>query len=174
MQSAANAGSGNIVLIGMRGCGKTSLGRQLALQSGRPFLDLDDEVGALAGRTADELLAQRGEGVFRDFEARALAAACQRSGHVIATGGGAVLHASGFAGLAATGTVIYLQASLDALLARSAARPRPALTSLAAAEEVAALFAEREPLYRRAAHIVVPVEVGDPILALLAALQDRN
>jgi len=172
MAAARNAR--NVVLIGMRGSGKTTVGRALASALERAFLDLDDEVARIAGVSADELLATRGEPAFRTIEARALQHAATLKGHVIATGGGAVLHAREFAALAATGAVVYLQAPADLLVARGAARPRPALTELPPAQEVAALLARREPLYRASAQIIIPAGSADPILAALQALRERD
>jgi shikimate kinase len=174
LQDGANDGPRNIVLIGMRASGKTTLGRELALRLGRPFTDLDDEVAALCGRPADELLAQDGERAFRAVEARVLRSAAALRGHVIATGGGAVLHGEAFAALAATGTVVWLSADPGTLLARGARAPRPALTGRGPAGEVAELLSQREPLYRAAAQIVVRSDEGEPILALLDALRERD
>jgi shikimate kinase len=170
-EARANAGTGNIVLIGMRASGKTTLGRALAECLQQPFTDLDDEVARLSGRSADELLATEGEAGFRAIEARALQAACALRGHVIATGGGAVLHGETFAALAATGTVIWLRAAPETLLARGKRTHRPPLTGLPAEAELAALAARREPLYRAAAHFVVRSDEGEPILALLDTLR---
>jgi len=170
----ANDGAGNIVLIGMRASGKTTLGRALAERLHAGFTDLDDEVAALAGCGADELLARDGERAFRQVEARALAAACALRGHVIATGGGAVLHGDAWAALAATGTVIWLQAAAETLAARGGSRARPPLTALPPQAEIAALAARREPLYRAAADFVVRTDEGEPILALLDVLRSRD
>jgi shikimate kinase len=164
----------NIVLVGMRGSGKTTVGRALAAALERPFLDLDDEVARLAGCSADELLATRGEPAFRAVEVQGLQHAAALRGHVIATGGGAVLHPQDFSALAATGIVVYLQAPAELLLERGARRPRPALTELPPAQEVAALLARRDPLYRAAAQIIIPAGGADPILALLEALRERD
>jgi shikimate kinase len=158
----------------MRASGKTTVGRALAARLGRPFLDLDDATGRLAGCTADELLAGRGEPAFRAVEEQALREAATLSGHVIATGGGSVLHPVAFPALAATGTVIWLAAPIAWLLAHGRQRPRPPLTSLPTEAEVAALLAQREPLYRAAAQITIPMGDVDPILALLQALEARD
>ena len=163
-------GDRNVVLVGMRASGKTSVGRRLAERMGRPFLDLDDALAARAGRSADRVLAEDGEARFRGFEQQVLLAAAGLRGHVIATGGGAVQHADTFAALAEHAVVVYLQLDVDALVARDAGRPRPPLTDLPPAEEVAALLARRHPLYLRAAQIVVPVASGDPILPIVASL----
>ncbi|MGQ0551665.1 MAG: shikimate kinase [Planctomycetota bacterium] len=164
----------NLVLIGMRASGKTTLGRSLAQQLNRPFLDLDDEVGRLAGCSADELLARDGEAAFRTIELRALATASRLHGHVLATGGGAVLLREAFAALAATGLVIYLQVEAEELTRRAQARPRPPLTDRPPAEEVALLLAEREPLYRAAAQITVSAGGREPILDLVQEVSRRE
>jgi shikimate kinase len=170
----ANVRPGNVVLIGMRASGKTTLGRALAERIGRPFTDLDEEVGRLSGRSAEALLRDEGEAAFRAVEARALAAAARLEDHVIATGGGAVLHGPAFAALAATGTVVWLAAAPGTLHARAAAAPRPPLTAAAPAEEVAELLRRREPLYRAAAQFVVRSDGPDPILALLHVLRSTD
>lgn len=162
--------SPNIILIGMRASGKSSIGRRLARATRQPFVDLDDELGRRAGCDVDALLAGRGEVAFRRLEAPVLAWAATRRGHVIATGGGAVLHARLFAALAATGVVVYLQAPAAELARRGAGRSRPTLTGLAAKDEVAALLRRREPLYRAAARFTIPVARTDLILALLHVL----
>lgn len=174
MERSSELGLRNLVLIGMRASGKTSCGRALAEQRGCPFLDLDEELARVAGRSADSVLAEDGEPAFRDLEARVLKSAADRRGHVIATGGGAVLHGKLFADLARTGVVIYLQASIEELLERAAQRPRPALKPLPLKAELEALLSEREALYEGFAQITIHVGRGDLILALTSALDVRE
>ena len=164
--------SPNIILIGMRGSGKSSIGRRLARAAHRPFIDLDDELARRVGRAVDVLLAERGEAAFRRLESTVLAWAATRRGHVVATGGGAVLHPRPFAALAATGVVVYLQASAAELVRRGAGRSRPALTALPPYDEVRTLLRRRENLYREAARFTIPVAHTDPILALLHVLYE--
>ena len=164
----------NVILIGMRASGKSTLGRRLARALGRPFLDLDVELARRCGRSVDALLAERGEAGFRRLEAPVLAWAATRRGSVIATGGGAVLHARPFAALAATGTVLYLQAPAAELARRGEGRLRPALTALSPYDEVAALLRRREILYRTQAAFTIPVSRTDPILALLHVLHEAE
>ncbi len=166
----SHARDGNIVLIGMRGAGKTTLGRELADRLGRPFVDTDDELARAEGADVDALLVRAGEAAFRRAEARVLRALAGRRGLVVATGGGAVLHGEPFAALCRDAHVIYLAASPGELQRRAARRPRPPLTALPPADECARLLAERDPLYRAAARSIVSVEDRDPILALLAAV----
>ena len=176
MDVAPDPGARRVVLIGLRGSGKTTLGRELARRLARPFTDVDELVAQLAGRSADELLAQAGEPAFREVEARALRMAARQPAGVVATGGGAVLHAEAFAELAHGAVVVYLDAPLDVLAERAVRRPRPPLTDRPLSEELALLHARRDPVYRAAANIVLAVGVpgaDDPILSLLSALQEE-
>ena len=164
----------NVILIGMRASGKSTIGRRLARAAGRPFVDLDDELARRSGSSIDALLAERGEAAFRRLEAPVLAWAATRRGCVIATGGGAVLHPRPFEALAATGTVIYLQAPAAELARRGEGRLRPALTDLSPYDEVAALLRRRESLYRAQSAFTIPVSRTDPILALLHVLYEAE
>ena len=133
----------NLVLVGMPGCGKTTVGRELARLSGRPLVDLDGEIVKRAGKPIPEIFAREGEGVFRDLESQVLSEACAKSGQVIATGGGAVLRAENRAALRRTGRVYFLRRDLNAL--PTAGRP---LSQRGSLEE---MYRAREPLYRGAA-----------------------
>lgn len=155
----------NLVLIGQRCSGKTTLGRQLAGLLGRPFLDADEELARTCGRSADQLLAEQGEAAFRTAEVAVLEALARRRGHVLATGGGVVLHPGALAALAASGVVVYLDVPLDERLRRQTAAPRARLREGDLAEELAALHAERDGLYRAAADIVLNPEGPHSILA---------
>lgn len=175
MASAPNAVPRTIVLVGMRASGKTTVGRELAARLGRPFVDVDELIEGLAGRSADAVLARDGEPAFRALEARALELAAGRPGAVVATGGGSVLLGDAFARLARGALVAFLDAPPEVLERRASIRPRPALTSLAPRAEIEELRARRLPLYRAAADVVIPVGVPgapDPILAVLSALQE--
>ncbi len=165
--------SGNLVLIGPRGCGKTTLGRALSLRCQRPFLDLDQALALDAGEDCDALLRREGEAAFRVREQAVLREAALLSGHVLATGGGAVLCGEAFEALAAPATVVYLSMPLEILIDRAVSRPRPALTELPLHEEVAGLLAQREPLYRAAADRTIPGDAVDPILAVLNFWPER-
>ncbi len=175
MATAPNAAPRTVVLVGMRACGKTTVGRELAARLGRAFVDVDDLIAELAGRPADAVLAQDGEPAFRELEAQALRLAAARPGAVVATGGGSVLLGEAFARLRRGALVAFLDAPPDVLLQRASARPRPALTGLPPRAEIEHLRARRLALYRQAADVVIPVGVPgapDPILAVLSALQE--
>ena len=136
---------------------------------GYDFADSDAEIVARAGRSIPEIFASEGEPAFREMEAEAIAALLGRRPLVLATGGGAVLNANTRRRLADAGPVIYLHADAGTLHARTAAdaasgrNDRPPLTDLPAAEEVAAVLAAREPLYREVASAVVRTD-GPPEL----------
>jgi len=158
------AADANVVLVGMRGAGKTTLGRALAHASPRAFVDLDDELARHAGLDVDRLLAERGEAEFRRLEAEVIRQAASLRSSVIATGGGAVLHADLIVQLAATGMVVFVDTPLPTLIARCASRPRPPLTALAPADETRALLEHRRANYEAIADITVPGDTVEPIL----------
>ena len=133
----------NIVLVGMPGCGKTTVGRELARLSGKPFVDLDEEIVRRAGKSIPDIFREEGEAAFRELEAQVLADVCARSGQVIATGGGAILSGENRAALRRTGWVCCLRRRLEDLPTEG----RP-LSQAGRLEEMERL---RDPLYNLAA-----------------------
>jgi len=153
-----------IALVGLRGSGKSTVGRLLAERLGVPFVDLDEELGRVQRGTAGEpdrplpsageLLAALGEPAFRELEARALRAALSGDGSlVLSTGGGVVERGENRERLRSRCTCVWLDASPEVLLARVAADPtsRPPLTDLGPARELAVLAGRRAPLYAEVA-----------------------
>lgn len=137
----------NIVLVGMPGCGKSSIGTLLAEKLDRPFLDADAEIEKAAGMPIPEFFRLHGEDAFRELESRVLAELGKRSGAVIATGGGAVLREENYAALHQNGTIVWLTRDLARLPIDG--RPVSQATSLDA------LFAARKARYERFAdHII--------------------
>ena len=137
----------NIVLVGMPGCGKSSIGTLLAEKLDRPFLDADAEIEKAAGMPIPDFFKLYGEAAFRDLESRVLAELGKRSGAVIATGGGAVLREENYAALHQNGTIVWLTRDLARLPIDG--RPVSQATSLDA------LFAVRKARYERFAdHII--------------------
>ncbi|GIV98421.1 MAG: hypothetical protein KatS3mg057_3078 [Herpetosiphonaceae bacterium] len=138
----------HIALIGLSGTGKTSAGRLLAQQLGRPFVDTDVLVEQAAGRSIAEIFSSDGEEAFRDLEAAALTRAIAGEPAVIATGGGIVLREDNRRLLRDSCWTVWLKAALEYLARRveSDTSERPLLRGGAAAR-LAALLAEREPLY---------------------------
>ena len=139
-ERAAGRGAENIVLVGMPGCGKKTVGALLARRLDRPFVSSDRLVEALTGRSIPEIFARWGEDAFRALETRALALLCARSGSVIATGGGCVTRRENIPLLRLGGRIVWLRRETDAL----AREGRP----LSLTADLHAMYAAREPLYR--------------------------
>jgi len=169
-----------IVLVGMRGSGKTTLGRALAARLGWPFADSDEALAKAVGQPAGTWLAQVGEAAFRRREETVVLSLLKGPGpFVLATGGGAVLIPAVQKALAAPDLLtVWLQAPPALLTARVLASPlpRPALTRLDAAAETAALAAARAPLYAAAAQLVVDTGTApvDQCVAIVAAAAARR
>jgi len=157
-----------VLLVGMMGAGKTSVGRALGQRLGWPYLDSDEEVRRRTGRTVPELFAERGEAAFRAEESAALAAACS-STHplVVSVAGGAVLDEGNRRLIAASGLVVWLRASLATLTQRVGdGRTRPLLGDDPGAA-LARLYPDRARLYEALADLVVDVD-GVPVDRLVA------
>jgi shikimate kinase len=148
----------SIVLVGLMGAGKTSIGRLLAKRTGLEFIDADSEIEAAAGATIEEIFAQDGEAVFRSGERRVIARLLTEPTRVIATGGGAYMDADTRAAIAAKGVSIWLKANLETLLKRTQRRGgRPLLKEGDPREILARLIDERYPVY---ANADIMVETG--------------
>ena len=156
----------NLVLIGMPGAGKTTVGRILAQKTGREFVDSDEEIVNHAGKTISAIFAADGEAAFRDLEAEVLREAASKPGRVISVGGGAILREENLRRLRQTGRLILLDRSLEALV------PTPDRPLGDTAEKLRKLYIERYPIYRAAADLTVPVAatVEDTADAILTAL----
>lgn len=173
----------NLLLIGLRGSGKSTLGRALALRQSRGFIDLDDVTPGVAGcASVAELWRQRGEAGFREAELRALTQTlASRRGDVIALGGGAPT-APGAADLlrrevaAGRARIVYLRCSAEELAARLRAlsggpgADRPSLTGADPIDEIPAVLAQRDDLYRSLA--TRTLESAHSLAEALAALED--
>lgn len=105
----------NLVLVGMPGCGKTTVGMELARIAQRPFVDLDDKIVQLAGKSIPEIFRKHGEPAFRALERKVLADVCDKSGQIIATGGGAILRKDNRIVMRRTGRVYFMRRELDQL-----------------------------------------------------------
>lgn len=149
------------MLVGYRAAGKTSAGRAAAERLGVPFVDSDAVIEQRHGRIA-EIFRLLGESAFRDREAQIIAELLQDgSPRVLATGGGCVLRVETRARLRDAGVrVIYLHAPAEALQRRlrADAGDRPSLSGGSVADEVPAILAAREPLYRAVADVVIAAD----------------
>lgn len=161
-----------LALVGLRGAGKSTVGRALAERLGRPFVDLDDalaEAFGEAGEGAGGVLRRVGEPRFRELERESLLAALARTdAPVVATGGGVVERADNRADLASRCRCLWLRAAPEVLAARLAqdGTDRPSLTELEPLAEVQALAARRAPLYAEVAELTVDVD-GLEVVTLL-------
>ena len=174
------SGSRHLVLVGLMGAGKSTVGRRCAKRLGRSFVDTDDLVETAAGATVAEVFARDGEAAFRELERAAVADACAAPDPiVIAAGGGAVLDAENRRRLRGAGLVIWLQAPAAQLAQRVGdASTRPLLRGDAAAT-LARLESVRRPAYEAAAHATIDTEdlsvatVVDAVLAAFEATAER-
>lgn len=167
----------HVYLIGYRGSGKSTVGRQLASRLQWTFVDTDDEIESDSGQTIRDLFEQEGEPGFRDREQRIIAqVAHQRPPAVIALGGGAVLRPANQTHISSTGWCVWLKGSPDQLFARisgdaSTTDRRPNLSSGGGYNEVVEVLAAREPIYRQLAQktVVTDEQTPDEIAAEVEA-----
>ncbi len=146
----------NLFLIGPMGAGKSAVGRQLARMLHLDFVDSDDEIESRTGVDIPFIFEKEGEEGFRKREAKVIDDLSQLDGIVLATGGGAVLDADSRSRLGARGFVVYLSTSVTQQLQRTnRGRERPLLGNGDPAEILQRLMAERDPLYREIADLVV-------------------
>lgn len=145
----------SIVLVGLMGAGKTSVGRRLAKRLDLPFVDADEEIVRAAGLSVPEIFERFGEQAFRDAERRAIARLLDEDAKVLATGGGAFLDATTRDAIANRGVSVWLRADLDVLHDRTVGRRhRPLLNTGDPRATLAALMAARYPVYALADIIV--------------------
>ena len=140
----------NIVLIGMPGCGKTTVGKQLARELGAEFIDTDEEIVRVDGRTIPEIFSQEGEKTFRDMETEAIGAIANRQHAVIATGGGAILRPENVRLLKQNGRIYFIDRPLSEL---EVTADRPLSCDK---EKLARRYQERYEIYLSSCHRRVP------------------
>ena len=172
-------GSRSIVLIGMMGVGKSSIGRRLAARLNIPFVDADTEIEKAAGMSIPDIFARHGEADFRSGEARVIARLLDGGPQVLATGGGAVMNPDTRAAIKAKGVSIWLAAEFEVLMRRINKRKndRPLLQTADPAATLRELLVAREPAYAQADLTVQSREVPhdaivSEIMTSLAAFLD--
>ena len=161
-------GRRSIVLVGMMGVGKSSIGRRLGARLGVPFVDADAEIEKAAGMSIADIFARHGEADFRSGEARVIARLLEGGPQILATGGGAVMNPDTRAAIKAKGVSIWLHAEFDVLMRRISKRKkdRPMLQTADPAATLRQLLAEREPIYAQSDLTVQSREVPhDAIVA---------
>ena len=174
----AGLGRRSIVLVGMMGVGKSSVGRRLAARLSIPFVDADAEIEKAAGMSIADIFARHGEADFRNGEARVITRLLESGPQVLAAGGGAFMNADTRAAMRAKAVSIWLSADLDVLMRRVSKRKneRPLLQTPDPAETLRRLLAEREPVYaladltvksRDVSHDAIVAEITTALAAFL-------
>ena len=147
--------SQTVVLVGLMGAGKTSVGRRLAARLELDFVDADAEIEAAVGCSIEDIFAMHGESTFRDGERRVLARLLREPVRVIATGGGAYIDPGTRRVITESGIAVWLRANLETLVQRTARRgDRPLLKQQRPREVLARLIDERYPIYEEAPIII--------------------
>ncbi|MEM8552901.1 MAG: shikimate kinase [Pseudomonadota bacterium] len=141
----------NIVLVGLPGAGKSSVGKRLASRLGLPFVDADTQIEAAAGMSIPDIFAFHGEAAFREGETRVIARLLREGPQVIATGGGAFMSEATREEIAARGVSVWLDASNEVLLARITKRNhRPLFQGVDPKTKLKELRAARDPVFATA------------------------
>lgn len=158
-----------LVLVGLPGSGKSTVGRQLARRLDLPFNDSDHLIEARIGCSIREFFAREGEPAFRDVEEDVIRELAQGGPGVIATGGGAVLRPANRQHLREAGSVVYLRSSPEELFRRVRHDAnRPLLQVPDPLGRLRDLYDERDPLYRETAHFII--ETGRPSVSRLVSM----
>jgi shikimate kinase len=147
----AALGTRSVVLVGMMGAGKSTIGRRLSARLRLPFLDADTEIEAAAGMSIADIFETHGEPHFRDGEARVIARLLDGGPAVIATGGGAFMREETRSRIGGKAVSIWLKADADIIMRRVKRRAdRPLLQTADPAATIGRLIREREPVYQHA------------------------
>jgi shikimate kinase len=167
----------NLILIGYRATGKTTLARLLAERLGWDWIDADVEIERRSGKSIARIFAEDGEPAFRDLEVEVTGDLCRRDRLVLAAGGGAPMREENREAMRASGKVVWLLARPETIYARmsgdaTTASRRPSLTDKNGLDEVAHVLAAREPVYRQSAHMTMDTEGRAPE-AIVAEIVER-
>jgi len=164
-----------IVLVGLMGVGKSTIGRRLAIALGLDFVDADDEIEKSAGRSISDIFDDFGETAFRDGEKKVILRLLDGAPLVLATGGGAFLNPDIRSAIAAKGVSVWLRSSLEELVRRTARRKtRPLLANGNPATILAELIKQRHPVYAKA-DLVIDSDQGqhsEMVTAIIQALHN--
>ncbi len=161
--ASIHAAETNLILIGMPGCGKSTLGKLLAEQFHREFLDTDELITAKTGRTPAQIITEDGEAAFRTIESAVIAEAGALTGKVLSTGGGVITREENYAPLVQNGILLFI--NRDPALLPTEGRPLSSDT-----EAILRLYEQRLPLYRRFCDFEIPAL--DTVEATFALLLD--
>ena len=172
----------NIVLVGYRCSGKTVVGKTLARELGREFLDTDALIEENAGRSIEKMISTNGWDRFRETEKRLVEEVSRRNNLVIATGGGIVMDEENVKNLKQNGWVVWLKGEPDVLRERMAkeegsGKVRPSLTGADPLEEIKEVLSVRRPFYERAGDLVVDtsnLSIGDAASLIIKNLPEGH
>jgi shikimate kinase len=173
---AAALGRRSIVLVGMMGAGKSSIGRRLAARLGIPFSDADAEIEEAAGMSVTDIFEAHGEPSFRSGEARVIARLLEHGPQVLATGGGAFMSPQTRAKIHEKGISVWLRAEIDVLSRRLRRRSdRPLLKTADPTTTLANLLAARNPIYGEANLVVMSRDVPHEVIVeeIVTALRSK-
>ena len=156
----------NIILIGMPGCGKSTIGKALAEKLGRTFVDADESIVELAKKSIPDIFAQDGEAIFRDYETQVLQNLGKQSGLIIATGGGCVTQPRNYPLLHQNGQIFWIQRDITVLPTQG----RP----LSQQNKLEEMYTIRKPMYERFADSIVPNDgtLEQTLATILSRLED--
>jgi shikimate kinase len=166
----------SVVLVGMMGAGKTTVGRRLAARLGLGFVDADTEIEKAAAKTIPEIFAEHGEAYFRDGERRVILRLLAEGPQVLATGGGAYMNPDTRGAIAAKGVSIWLEAEFELLAQRVRRKSnRPLLDNPDPDATLKRLMAERYPVYALADITIRSRDVSHDVIAdeIIAALESH-
>lgn len=167
--------SGNIFLIGMMGAGKTTVGKLLAQQLGKTFIDSDEEIQQRTGVTIPHIFDVEGEAGFRQREANIIQELMKLDNIVLATGGGVVLSEQNRDALCGNGIVVYLKSTVHDLWQRTRHdRNRPLLQTDDPRARLNDLYEQRDPLYTRVADLIMPTGKQSVHSLVLQLQQELN
>lgn len=162
----------SIILVGLMGAGKSSVGRKLAEILDMDFIDADEEIVKAAGCSIEDIFQLYGESAFRDVEERVIQRLLEEGPHILASGGGAFMNPTTRALIAEKGISVWLRAELDVLVRRTKRRGgRPLLKNKDPRETLKALMDERYPIYKEADIIVDSKDEGPEITAKTIAAE---
>lgn len=171
----------SIFLVGPMGAGKTTIGKLLAKQMQREFVDSDWYIEAQTGADIPWIFAKEGEAGFRDRETKAIDELTQKTAVILATGGGAVMREENREMLSSRGVVVYLNATVDVQMARTAKdKSRPLLQQPNPRKVLADLYQQRHPLYLDTADIVMttghtyPKQMVSELLAQIVSYGEQK
>ena len=167
--------SGNIFLVGMMGAGKTTVGKLLAQQLGKIFVDSDEEIQQRTGVTIPHIFDVEGEAGFRQREASVIQDLVLLDNIVLATGGGTVLNENSRVALCCNGIVVYLKSTIHDLWQRTRHdRNRPLLQTADPHTKLKNMYEQRDPLYAQVANLIMPTGKQSAQSLVLHLQQELN